>query len=412
VEDDSRLVALEDLAHLGAALAVGQDRDGRREAALVDQLALDLEQGRLALVDQHQPLRPEPRDLAAELRADRSSGPGDEHRLLAQVGGRRLEIDLDRLAAEHVLDLHRPDLRGELALARDQLVEPGQRLDGHVPLARGSDDPLARLARGGRERDQHLVRLVVAQDVRQVLGCAEHAHAVDTEVLLAVVIVDQADRRVAELSVALQLADHELAGVAGADDQYLLAPRDEAGPWPLDHRPREKARSRDQAEQQQPVHDRDRAGQPHLADRREEVDRQPGDQRGDGHAAERAPHVAHRDVAPPAVVEAAQHEDDELDRDDDQDRAPEERVVVRRHAAVEAELEGEVPRERDQARVGDQLPDPVAVDADHARTAAASRIVATTRSCVSAGMPAHIGRARFSRAARSVSGSEPSFQPR
>ena len=36
------------------------------------------------------------------------------------------------------------------------------------------------------------------------------------------------------------------------------------------------------------------------------------------------------------------------------------------------------------------------VDGDHARTAAASRITLTTRSCVSAGMPAHIGRARFS----------------
>ena len=79
---------------------------------------------------------------------------------------------------------------------------------------------------------------------------------------------------------------------------------------------------------------------------------------------------------------------------------------------VEAQLEGEPPRERDQAGVGDELPDAMAIDRDHARTAAASRITLTTRSCVSAGMPAHIGRARFSADAFSVSGSEPACQPR
>ena len=129
-------------------------------------------------------------------------------------------------------------------------------------------------------------------------------------------------------------------------------------------------------------------------------------------AAHRRPHVADRDVPPPAVVEAEEHEHDELDRHDDEDRAAEERVVVARHALVEAQLEGEVPRECDQAPVGDELPDPVSIYWDQARTAAASRMTATTRSCVSAGMPAHIGRARFSAAAFSVSGSEPSFWPR
>src|SRR5438874_878640 len=124
-----------------------------------------------------------------------------------------------------------------------------------------------------------------------------------TEVLLALVVVDQPDRRVAELAVALQLADHELARVARADDQHFLPARDEARAWALDH------------------------------------------------------------------------------------------------------------RARDQPRVRDELPDPVPVD-PQARTAAASRITDTTRSCASAGSPAHIGSARFSRAARSVSGSEPSFQPR
>ena len=58
MEDDVGLVALEDLAHLRPVADVGQHRDARREAALGDELALDLEQRRLGVVDQDQPLRP------------------------------------------------------------------------------------------------------------------------------------------------------------------------------------------------------------------------------------------------------------------------------------------------------------------------------------------------------------------
>ena len=46
------------------------------------------------------------------------------------------------------------------------------------------------------------------------------------------------------------------------------------------------------------------------------------------------------------------------------------------------------------------------------RTATLSRTTLTTRSWVVSSMPAHIGSARFSLAARSVSGSDPGSQPR
>jgi len=413
VEDDARPVAVEDLPHLRPALHIREHRDARREAALVHELALDLEQGRLALVDEDQPLGPEAGDLAAELGADRAAGAGDEHRLVLEIRSARVEIDVDRLAAEDVLDLHRPDLRREVGLAGDQLVQPRQRLDRHVVLPRDRDDPLACLAGGGRDRDQDLVGPVVAQDVRQLLGRAEDADAVDAQVLLARVVVDQPDRRVAELAVALHLADRELARVAGADHQHLLAAGDEtAGTGARDHAAGEQARAGDQPEEEQPVHHRHRARQPHLSHGRNEVDGQAGDERGSGYAAHGRPHVADGHVAPPAVVETEEDEDDELDRNHDQDRPAEQRVVVARHALVEAQREGQVPREGNQPRIGDELPNPVSIHRYHARTAAASRITATTFSCTSAGIPAHIGSARFSAAAFSVSGNEPSFWPR
>ena len=137
------------------------------------------------------------------------------------------EVDLDLLAAEHVLDLHRPDLPPEVEIAGDQLVQPRQRLHRDVLRAAGLDDLAAHRARRGRDRDQHLVRLVVAQHVREVVGRAEHADAVDAVAALARVVVDEADRRVVQLPVALHLAHHQLPRVAGADDQHLLAVRDE-----------------------------------------------------------------------------------------------------------------------------------------------------------------------------------------
>src|SRR5205807_49305 len=143
VEDDRGLVALEDPVHLRAAADVREHGHARREAAFVDELALDLEERRLGLVDEHEPLRPEPRDLPAELGADRAAGPGPEH-----------------------------------------------------------------------------------------------AHALDAVASLARVVVDEADRRVAD-AAALHLLDDQLARVSGADDEHLLAAGDDATGRPLDQRARE-----------------------------------------------------------------------------------------------------------------------------------------------------------------------------
>ena len=418
VEDDARPVALEDLAQPLAIADVGDHGHARREAAVVDELALDLEERRLRLVDEDQPRCARPRRLAAELRADRAACAGDEHGLAAQVLGDRREVDLDGLAPEDVLDLHGPDLGGEVVVARDQLVEPRERLHGHLRVARMLDDPLANLTRGGRNRDQQLVGPVVAEDVRQLLGRPEHADAVHAEVLLARVVVDEADRGVAEGARLQHLADHELARVAGSHDDDLLAAGDKAGrARPLEDRSREQARARYEREQQQPVEDRHAAREPRRVGRREEVDDEARRQRRDGHALERAPHVSRRDVAPPAVVEAEEREDDELDRDHEEDRPPADEPLVEGRDApegVEAKLEGEQPGDRDQHAVGGELPDPVAVHRAPHRTASsdtASLTAATTCSCTSAPIPAHIGSARFSRDARSVSGKSPSAWP-
>ena len=268
MEDDAGRVALEDPTHPCPVADVGEDGHARREAALRDELALDLEQRRLGLVDEDQPPAADVRDLAAELGADRAAGAGDQHRLVGQIRRDRFEVDLDRLAAEHVLDLHRPDLAGEIEIARDQLVDAGQRLHGHAGLSCDVHDALAHLAGGGRDRDQHLVGPVLAQDPRQVGRRPEHADVVHAEVLLPRVVVDEPDRRVAERVALQHLLDDQLGGVAGADHDHLLAAGDEAAcAGPLHQRPREHSCAGDEREQEQPVHDRHRPGQADLLNR-------------------------------------------------------------------------------------------------------------------------------------------------
>src|SRR5204862_6433724 len=114
-----------------------------------------------------------------------------------------------------------------------------------------------------------------------------------------------------------------------------------------------------------------------------------------------------RNVPPPAIVEAERGEAAELDRDDDDDRpAVEPAAVVGRDALVEAELERQVPGERDQHRVDGDLPGAVPVERRphyEIGVATASRATATIRSCVSGSIPAQIGSATLSAAALSVS---------
>jgi len=89
VEDDRRPVALEDLPHARGTLDVREHWDRRGEVAVVQELPLDLEERRLAMVDEDQPPRGDTGDLPAELRADRPAGSGDEDDLVGQITPRR-----------------------------------------------------------------------------------------------------------------------------------------------------------------------------------------------------------------------------------------------------------------------------------------------------------------------------------
>ncbi len=228
---------------------------------VLDQLALDLEQVVLGVVEQHEPLGPHARDLAAQLGADRAAGAGDEHDPLAQVLADALDLHPHRLAPQDVLDLDLAHLPHEPAAGLQQLEHGRHRAHRHAALAAGRDDLRAHRARRGGDRDQHLVGLDVVEHVAELVGGAEHLEpAVHPRALLARVVVDEADRPVAELRVAHDLAQQQPPAVAGADDQHrarVLA-HARAAQRPLVDRVHDEAHAAEEDEHQQPVEARAR----------------------------------------------------------------------------------------------------------------------------------------------------------
>ena len=106
MEDDRRAVLVEHLADPVLVLDVGQDGGGGEEVAILDELALDLEQVRLGVVDQDEPVRAHTGDLAAQLGADRAAGARDQHALAGQIAADELDLHLHRVTAEHVHVAH------------------------------------------------------------------------------------------------------------------------------------------------------------------------------------------------------------------------------------------------------------------------------------------------------------------
>ena len=263
VEDDVGLEALHHLEHPVALLAVGENRLDPGEVPLGGELAVDLEEVVLGVIEQDQQPRSDPGDLARELGADRAAGSGDQDDPVTQVGADAIELDHHGLAAEHVLDLDLAQLSGQLDAAAKQLEDRRQGAHADVALARRGDHLAADRAGSRRDGDDHLGRLELVQDSTEIIGPAEDLEPEQPHPQLARVVVDEADR-VAELRVEPELADDHLAARAGADheDVVVLGAAPVPAHAPLDEEEADHAAGEDeQADREDEVVDHHRARQ-------------------------------------------------------------------------------------------------------------------------------------------------------
>ena len=345
-----------------------------------------------------------------------------------QVLADPLDLHPHRLAPEHVLDLDLAHLAHQPAAGLQQLEDGRHRPHRHAALAARGHDLRAHRARRRRDRDQHLLGLDVVEHPAQLAGRAQHLDpAVDRRALLARVVVDEADRPVAELGVAHDLAQQQAAAVAGADDQHrarvLAHPR--AAPRPLVDRVDDEAHAAEEQQHQQPV-EREHAGRGvdrHEAARRRQQqlrlhDRDVGDEREHGgQAGLRDPQVLGLGrVAHPVPVEPEQREDRDVADHHEAERALEQVLVELGHATgpVEAKSIGEEIGQRDQPGVQRDLRERVAMDGEgrgtepaaHQRIlfAATARAASTTSSACSRLSTGLMGIARWVRATSAVAG--------
>ena len=156
----------------------------------------------LAVVEQHELLRAERGELAAELRADRAGRSGHHHGLPAEVLDDRVHVEPDLVAAQKVLDLDLAD--GRLHdLAVDDLVDARRHEHLHLALLAVVHETLGlgldRLF-AGEEDGVHEETLAEEGDV---------GRALEVEYL------DAADVLAAEPGAVVKVADHVVVRRAG-----------------------------------------------------------------------------------------------------------------------------------------------------------------------------------------------------
>ena len=185
-----------------------------------------------------------------------------------------------------------------------------------------------------RHRDQHLVGLVVAQQLREVVGGAEHLHAVDAVTALAAGR-RRRSRSACSASCRLRCSSRTIswpASPAPTISTSLPWATSPAGGRSISVRASSRVPATKASSSRKSSAAID-ARQPRGVHGRERVEHEVGEQRRDRDAARGAPHVARRDVAPPAVVEAEDDERRQLDRDDDRDRPASRASAGRRRAS-------------------------------------------------------------------------------
>ena len=209
------------LVHLRQARRVGDVADHRYELELgmgLAQLQVHEVQVALGLIEQHQPGRPEGRDLAGQLGPDGAGGPGQQHHTVAKVCRHRRQIQIHRRPTQQVLDPYVAELI-HARRALQQLVQRRKCLELETSGDALVDHPshLGEMSR--LQCDDGELRPQFAAHGGQIIDRADHADATDGPSLTGAVQVDQPDRMQRVHLCPACLAQDLLGPLAHPDDQ-------------------------------------------------------------------------------------------------------------------------------------------------------------------------------------------------
>ena len=316
VEYGIRAAAPEHRAEARAVTHVGDDRRQSEAGVGLPQLVQDIEDLVLVIAQEHQLCRPEPRQLPGQLAADGAAGPGDQHRAPVHAPPHRPEVGPDRLAPQQILDFDLAEMRHPHSSGED-VEQPRHGAGGQVRLLRGLHHSPDHGARGGRERDDHLVDLL-ARDYHRNLGqLPEDRQVAQAVVAFRGIVVDETDGGKPELWVGQHLLQDHLPCRAGAGDQHALPGARSASPAPGGEDPDQHAGRRRCGERKERVQEQDRDGHTHCgqAEARQQQDPEQRTRRGhDPACLEDLRQVGYARVAPQAGIQSEREAQHELDR--------------------------------------------------------------------------------------------------
>ena len=159
-------------------------------------------------------------DLAAQLRADRAAGAGDEHPPAGEVVGDAGDVGVDLAAPEEVGGGERADV-----VERRCGRRTGRRPAGTASTFSPASSPSCA---SSRTRAPSADGMAMSRTSAPALSAtrgdvgpgAPHLHAADAEVRLARVVVEDRDRQVGAVGVAEHGGDHLLGALAGAEHEH------------------------------------------------------------------------------------------------------------------------------------------------------------------------------------------------
>ena len=131
-------------------------------------------------------------------------------------------FELDNAPAEDVFNIDLPDPH-DLDFVVEQLEQPRDDPDFNPGFLAGLFDPADVLGRGVGDRDDGLVDPVSAHDLGQARSVTQDADPLDDAQVFLGVVIDETDDAQPEVGTLLELLDHDVPGVPGADQEHVFS---------------------------------------------------------------------------------------------------------------------------------------------------------------------------------------------
>ncbi len=232
VENQRRPVDSEDRLHAVFIADVGDAGNDAQAGKHVGQLEMRLKEAIFRTFDEKQRFGTQLANEAAQLRADAAAGAGHEDGLVLHNFADEMAIEVHRGTAQQIFEGHLADAR-EIDAALDDFVQRGNDLGVEAVRLAQLDNLADGAPRALGDRDESMVDVETFGNRGEIGRCSQHGYAADAHAGETGIVIQETDRKDAEVRTAGDFLGGHGAGPAGADQQGGNALRACQGRSPL-----------------------------------------------------------------------------------------------------------------------------------------------------------------------------------